>query len=60
MEQGHSHGTQQEIQPEIHEDDRKLSGDPEVGGTKETTPQHADPFGNEENAEVKYRTMTWW
>lgn len=19
-----------------------------------------DPFGNEENAEVKYRTMNWW
>lgn len=19
-----------------------------------------DPFGNEENAEVKYRTMKWW
>lgn len=19
-----------------------------------------DPFGNEENAEVKYKTMSWW
>lgn len=24
------------------------------------TPSYEDPFGNEEFAEVKYRTMEWW
>jgi hypothetical protein len=24
------------------------------------TPQYVDAFGNEENAEVKYKTMEWW
>lgn len=23
-------------------------------------PQYDDPFGDEEGAEVQYRTMTWW
>ena len=23
-------------------------------------PQYVDAFGNEENAEVKYKTMEWW
>ena len=60
MDQDHSADTQQEIQPEIHENDRKQSGDPEVGETKDAAPQRTDPFGDEENAEVKYRTMSWW
>lgn len=24
------------------------------------SPRYADPFGDEENAEVKYKTMEWW
>jgi hypothetical protein len=37
------------------------------GGSKEKTPaithpqdKGLDPFGNEDVADVKYRTMTWW
>lgn len=26
----------------------------------DTPPEDEDPFGNEEFAEVKYRTMGWW
>ncbi|PLN83111.1 amino acid transporter [Aspergillus taichungensis] len=26
----------------------------------DTAPEYEDPFGNEEHAEVKYRTMAWW
>lgn len=27
---------------------------------KSVAPQYQDAFGNEENAEVKYKTMEWW
>ena len=27
---------------------------------KSKSPKHDDPFGSEEVAEVKYRTMKWW
>ena len=26
----------------------------------DTLPEEEDPFGNEEFAEVKYRTLGWW
>lgn len=27
----------------------------------DTAPEYEDPvFGNEDNAEIKYRTMAWW
>ncbi len=36
----------------------------EVSPYKETGPRNqydrADPFGDEEGAEVKYRTLSWW
>lgn len=61
LEQNNSHSAQQEILADLRQDDRKLSGDPEVGDRKlVATPQRNDPFGDEEFAEVKYRTMTWW
>lgn len=25
-----------------------------------TAPQYQDPFGNEEDAEVKYKILKWW
>lgn len=37
--------------------------DPDQDVKKEVegdTPPYEDPFGNEEFAEVKYRTMEWW
>lgn len=36
------------------------SHDPEADKKPEDDARHADPFGDEEFAEVKYRTMTWW
>ena len=32
----------------------------EEGGQRKRRDTHGDPFGDEENAQVKYRTMTWW
>lgn len=29
-------------------------------GNGETPPMYDDPFGDEEFAEVKYRTLRWW
>lgn len=29
-------------------------------GDKEFAAKDLEPFGNEETAEVKYRTMKWW
>ena len=34
--------------------------DPEDGFLKPENPQVDDPFGNEANAEVKYKTLKWW
>lgn len=39
--------------------------DPPIGRDEkyeytDTAPEFEDPFGNEEFAEVKYRTMAWW
>jgi hypothetical protein len=31
----------------------------ESGGEQKSSPVFEDPFGNEEGAEVKYKTMTW-
>lgn len=60
LERDHSHSAQQEVLPAIRQDDRKLSSDAEVGDRMPVVaPQYDDPFGNEESAEVKYRTMTW-
>lgn len=27
---------------------------------EKVVPRYTDPFGDEENAEVKYKTMEWW
>lgn len=27
---------------------------------QDLAPEYQDPFGNEEGAEVKYKTMKWW
>ena len=32
----------------------------EEGGQRKKRDRHGDPFGDETNAEVKYRTMAWW
>ena len=32
----------------------------EEGGRKKRRDTHSDPFGDEDNAQTKYRTMTWW
>lgn len=38
--------------------DTKIAPPPqEAGGTPDT---EGDPFGNENNASVKYKTMSWW
>lgn len=29
-------------------------------GRRQSKHDRGDPFGDEENSEVKYRTMTWW
>lgn len=34
--------------------------DPEDDVLKPNLTQPDDPFGNEENAEVKYKTLKWW
>ena len=31
-----------------------------IGEKKPLSAQDLEPFGNEETAEVKYRTMKWW
>lgn len=44
--------------------DRALSHDvetnPRVPEKSRSTAHDDDPFGDEENSEVKYRTLTWW
>ena len=42
-----------------HNYDEKPGSDPEAGPSKISRSQ-ADPFGDERNSEVKYRTLTWW
>lgn len=42
-----------------HNQDEKFM-DPEEDFLKPEMPQYGDPFGNEENAEVKYKTLAWW
>lgn len=32
----------------------------EKGHLENPNPEYDDPFGSEEFAEVKYRTLTWW
>ena len=42
-------------------DEEKPGSDLEVNpSTSEGSTGKDDPFGDETNAEVKYRTMTWW
>ena len=47
-----------------HASKRAMSRDtearPQVAETKRTSAQDDDPFGNEDNNEVKYRTLRWW
>jgi hypothetical protein len=45
----------------------KIRHDKELGQTTGredqktvSRPEYDDPFGDEEDVEVKYRTMTWW
>lgn len=39
---------------------RDTEARPQVAETKRTSAQDDDPFGNEDNNEVKYRTLRWW
>ena len=42
-------------------DDEKLGSDLEVNpSNNEDSTGQDDPFGDETNSDVKYRTMTWW
>lgn len=53
--------SREDEQPEI--DPENLSDRPDVEAGKEKREMEArlaDPFGDEEGAEVKYKTMTWW
>ena len=43
------------------ESEQKAGNDLEVDPSKNTgSAGNNDPFGDERNSEVKYRTMTWW
>ncbi len=43
------------------QDDEKFNNDLEVGPAKsKRSVGKEDPFGDETNSEVKYRTMAWW
>jgi hypothetical protein len=39
---------------------RDTEARPQVPETKRADSQDDDPFGNEDNNEVKYRTLRWW
>ena len=47
---------------ENYENNEKSGADVEDGAPPSTVGYKgkADPFGDESNAEVKYRTMEWW
>lgn len=40
--------------------DGKVDGPPENDLEKKLDAKQLEPFGNEETAEIKYRTMKWW
>lgn len=40
--------------------DGKVDGSPENDLEKKLDAKQLEPFGNEETAEIKYRTMKWW
>lgn len=45
----------------IDREEKKYPPPPPYEDEKYDTPSYADdPFGDEENAEVKYRTLKWW
>lgn len=47
--------------PPSQECDEKVGSDLEVGPSKgKGSVGKEDPFGDETNSEVKYRTMAWW
>ena len=47
--------------PSSQEYDEKVGSDLEVGPSKSKGSMGKDdPFGDETNSEVKYRTMAWW
>lgn len=57
-EDGVTHNT--DYKPEYGSEE-KYSGDSEKGPTVVAKYQgKEDPFGDETNSEVKYRTMAWW
>ena len=39
---------------------REIDGPPQKDGDNGLSATDLEPFGNEEKAEVKYRTMKWW
>jgi hypothetical protein len=39
---------------------RDTGARPQVAEKRRNTAQDDDPFGNEVNNEVKYRTLRWW
>jgi hypothetical protein len=54
----HSSGDMESCGPDLVTDSPNIQNDPQKSIQEETGPD--DPFGNEEMAEVRYRTMTWW
>lgn len=45
----------------LDRDEKKERPLPEQQWEKyDTSPVYDDPFGNEENAEVQYKTLSWW
>lgn len=39
---------------------RDVEARPQVAGERRASAHEEDPFGDEENNEVKYRTLRWW
>jgi type VI protein secretion system component Hcp len=53
--------SQGSVQQEAHREEVDVPHDTEAGMKEsQEASHHAGPFGDEEFAEVKYRTMTWW
>lgn len=43
-----------------HEGQKPVSGTDSRTATRTGPTMHDDPFGDESNADVKYKTMAWW
>lgn len=43
-----------------HPDLEKYDEEPDLKPVQPINNQYIDPFANEENSEVKYKTLKWW